>query len=95
MTQLDFQLASGRRVIRYSWGFAVPAVLGGLMLVYLSGKWAASWASGIIGIFALVFVFAAISLTISDWMLCSHAQRDLLPNKRRLEALLKQLDDKE
>lgn len=93
MTQIDFQLVSARRVMRYSWSFLVLAISGGLMLVYLSGKWAASWASGIIGIFAFVFVFSATTLTISGWMLRSHAQRDLLPHKRRLEALLKQIDD--
>ena len=95
ITQLDFQLESSRRTIRIASAIGTLAVFGGLALIYLSGKWAAAWAAGHVGIFALTFVFAATTLAISRRMVRSWEQRDLLPKRRRLEALLKELDGQE
>jgi hypothetical protein len=61
----------------------------------LSGKWATAWAAGHIAIFAFTFVVAAIVMAISRRMARSREQRDLLPHKQRLEALLKDLDGQE
>jgi hypothetical protein len=92
ITQLDFQLESNRRTIRIASAIGTLAVFGGLLLIYLNGKWAAAWAAGHVGIFALTFVVAAIVMAISRRMVRTSEQRDLLPRKQGLEALLKELD---
>jgi hypothetical protein len=92
IAQLDFQLESSRRTIRIASAIGTLAVFGGLMFIYLSGKWATAWAAGHVGIFALTFIVSAIALAISRRMVRSWEQRDMLPKRRRLEALLKDLD---
>lgn len=92
IAQLDFQLKSGRRVMRIAAAVAALCIFGGLALIYLNGKWDAAWASGVVGGYALTFVAAATVLAISGQMVRTRERRELLPHRQRLEALLRELD---